>query len=127
MIFGFLQMSSNLAFAWLAIVGKNYGLMAGTIFIENFCGGLSTVALIVFLTSLCDKRYTATQYALFSALTALGRIFAGPEAAILVEHLGWAEFYVLTFFIGIPSLWLLWWLKRRVNFSGQEILPSRNL
>ena len=125
MIFGFLQMSSNLTFALLAMVGKNYGLMAGTIFVENFCGGLSTVALIVFLTSLCNKRYTATQYALFSALTALGRIFAGPEAAILVKHMGWAQFYVVTFFMGFPALWLLWWLRQRVNFSGQEITQSR--
>lgn len=116
--FGFMQMVANLSFALLGLIGKNYWMMGSAIFIENFCSGLTTVAFVVFLMSLCDQRYTATQYALLSAVMAMGRVFVGPEAAILVEHLGWVQFYILTFFIGIPALVLLYWLnKRKVDFS----------
>lgn len=115
--FGLLQMFSNLSFALLSAVGKSYWLMGSAIFAENFCAGLGTVAFIVFLMSLCDKRFTATQYAFFSALMALGRVFVGPEAAVMVKYLGWTNFYISTFFIGVPALILLWWLNRRVNFD----------
>lgn len=121
MIFGVLQMSSNLAFALLAMVGKSFIVMGFAVFVEYFCGGLSTVAFVAFLMSLCNRRYTATQFALFSALSALGRVFAGPEAAIMVDHVGWAQLYVWTFVIGIPALLLLWWLNRRVDFSAEQI------
>lgn len=118
MYFGFLQMSSNLAYALLAMVGKSYLIMTLATFAEYFCSGLSSVATIVFLTSLCNRRFTATQYALFSAVAALGRVFVGPLAAYMVERLGWGEFYVWTFFIGIPALLLLYWLRRRVDFAA---------
>lgn len=124
MVFGILQMTSNLSFALLAIVGKSYSFMAGSIFLDYFCGGLSSVAIIVFLMSLCNKRYTATQYALFSSVTAIGRVFVGPIAATTVEHIGWVQFYVWSFIIGIPSLMILWWLKHRVDFSADQIAEA---
>lgn len=121
MYFGFLQMISNLAFVILALVGKNYVVMATAIFIENFCGSLGTVAFVVFLMSLCNHRYTATQYALLSAVMALGRVFVGPVAAVMVEHIGWVEFYFWTVLIGLPALILLWWLNRRIDFSAKHL------
>lgn len=111
MIFGFLQMSSNLLYAWIAITGKNVLVMAIAIFGENFCSALATIAFVVFLMNLCDRRYTATQYALFSAVAALGRIFIGPLSAVLVSHWGWIDFYILSALVGLPSLFILWWLK----------------
>lgn len=110
--FGILQMGSNLLYAWLAFVGKNMVVMSVAIFGENFCSGLSTVAFIVFLMNLCDRRYTATQYALFSAVAALGRIFIGPVSGELVAHLGWIDFYILSALVGLPSILILWWLRR---------------
>lgn len=121
MVFGILQMTSNLSFALLAIVGKSYLFMAGSIFLDYFCGGLSSVAMVVLLMSLCNKRYTATQYALFSAVSAIGRVFVGPMAATIVEHVGWVQFYIWSFVIGLPSLMILWWLKHRVDFSAEQI------
>lgn len=114
--FGLLQAASNLSYMALALIGKSYAITVVAVFIEYFCSGLSSVAIIVFLMSLCDRRYTATQYAIFSALSAVGRVFVGPEAAMMVNHFGWALFYFLTFLIGIPPLLLLWWMKRRVDF-----------
>lgn len=120
--FGLLQAASNLAYVALALVGKSYILMVGAVFTEYFCGGLSAVAFVAFLMSLCDRRYSATHYALFSALAAAGRVFAGPEAAMMVNHIGWALFYFVTFLIGIPALLLLWWLRSRVDFSTEKII-----
>lgn len=118
MIFGFLQMASNLSFAVLAIVGKSLGWMAFSLFADYFSGGLSGVAFIVFLTSLCNTRFSATQYALLSALMAVGRVFVGPAAAGMVDHMGWAQFYVWTFFMGLPALGILWWLNRQFDFGA---------
>lgn len=122
MFFGFLQMASNLTYAWLAVAGKSLAIMTGALFTEYFCGALSSVAFVVFLTSLCDKRYTATQYALLSALMAVGRVFVGPLAAVMVQHLGWAQFYVWTFFFGLPGLAILWWLNQRMDFAADKIV-----
>ena len=124
MIFGFLQMASNLSFAVLAIVGKSYWVMASAIFTEYFFGSLGTVAFVVLLMSLCDKRYTATQYALLSALISVPRVFVGPEAALMVQYMGWLHFYVWTFFLGLPALFILWWLNKRVDFSAEKVAQS---
>lgn len=115
--FGIAQIVSNLVYYWLAMVGKNFTVLVVSLFLENFCGGLSTVAFVALLTSLCDPRYTATQFAIFTALSSIGRVNAGPQAALMVEHLGWPGFYLMTVVIGIPSLLLLVWLRRRVDFD----------
>ena len=126
MYFGFLQMASNLVFIWLAVVGKNILVMGTAIFVENLCGSLGTVAFVVLLMSLCNKRYTATQYALLSALAAVGRVYVGPEAAWMVKQIGWIEFYIWTFFMGIPALAILWWLNRRTDFTAEVIAEASN-
>lgn len=114
-IFGLLQLSSNLLYAWLALVGKNILMMSVAIFGENFCSGLATVALVVYLMGLCDVRYTATQYALFSAVASLGRIFIGPLSAVIVQHVGWIDFYMLSAMIGLPSILLVSLLNTSVD------------
>lgn len=110
--FGVLQALSNLLYAWLFIAGKNITLMGFAMFGENFCSALATIAFVVFLMNLCDRRYTATQYALFSAIASIGRIFIGPISAVIVNKVGWADFYILSSLIGLPSLGILWWLQR---------------
>jgi len=73
---------------------------------------------VALLMTLCDHRYTATQYALLSALSAIGRVYVGPLAGYLVEWLGWERFFLVTFMTALPGLWLLWIL--RVNIRGLE-------
>lgn len=118
MIFGFLQTITNLSFMVLAIAGKSFSLMISAIFFDYFCGGLSTVAFVAFLIALCRQEYSATQYAILSAFMAITRVFIGPVAAYLVKHIGWASFYLITFFSGLPALFLLRWLRERVNFDA---------
>ena len=114
-IFGFLQLSSNLLYAWLAFIGKNIIVMSIAIFGEYFCGALASIALVVYLMGLCDLRYTATQYALFSAVASLGRIFVGPVSAVIVKHWGWVDFYIFTAVIGLPALVVLKFIASQSN------------
>jgi MFS transporter, PAT family, beta-lactamase induction signal transducer AmpG len=117
LFFGIIQALTNLPFMFLALIGKNYSVLIFTIFSESFGSGLGSVAFLSFIMSLCDHRYTATQFALFSALAAVGRVFVGPIAGMMVEHLGWVQFYFWAFIIGLPGLLLLGLLKSQVDFG----------
>lgn len=114
MMFGLAQAFSNLMFVILAYVGKNFSLMAVSMFIENFCSGLSTAAFLAFLMSICNKKYTATQYALLSAIASLARVFMGPVAAVIVERFGWTQFFICSFILSFPGILLLLLLKEKV-------------
>lgn len=111
LVFGLAQAFSNLMFVALAWAGKNYFLMIASIFIENFCSGLSTAAFFAFLMSLCNHRYTASQYALLSAIASLGRVFLGPVAGVMVKEWGWIQFYIWSFLLCFPGLIFLLLLK----------------
>jgi len=114
LIFGIFQAISNLSFMFLAIIGKNYPLMIFTIAFENLAGGMGTAAFVAFLMALCDNRFTATQFALLSALASLGRIFVGPVSGVLVDKLGWTTFFFSTFLFALPGLLLLFVMKQVV-------------
>ena len=89
--------------------------MAGAIGIENLCGGLGTAAFVAFLMALTDRRFSAAQYALLSALAAIGRVYVGPVAGVVVEQQGWPTFFLLTVAAAVPGLLMLWWLRREVG------------
>lgn len=109
--FGLIQALTNFLFFVLAQMGPHYGMLVLTVFAENFGGGLGTAAFMAFVMSLCNPRFTATQFALISALAAVGRVFVGPLAGMIVESVGWAEFFLWTVVIALPGLVLLWWLR----------------
>lgn len=121
LLFGLAQAFSNLMFVVLAIVGKHFLLMSVSIFIENFCSGLSTAALFAFLMSLCNHRYTASQFALLSAVASLGRVFLGPLAGWMVENIGWVQFYMWSFFLCFPGIIFLMLLKNKVSSYAHAI------
>jgi len=121
MVFGLAQAFSNLMFVWLAMAGKVFALMAGAIFIENFCSGLSTAAFLAFLMALCNKRYTAGQFALLSAVASLGRVFLGPVAGVMVHEMGWVQFYIFAFGLSFPGLFILMMLKERVTTYAHAV------
>lgn len=109
--FGAVQALTNLGFMFLAVQGKDYIGAAMVIGLENLASGMGTAAFVALLMALCNHRYTATQFALLSALASLGRVFVGPPSGQLVAMLGWTEFYFFTFLIGLPGLVLLWYLR----------------
>ena len=111
LIFGILQAVSNLSFMVLALVGKSYPLMIFTIAFVNLAGGMGTAAFVAFLMILCNHSYTATQFALLSALASLGRVFVGPLSGVLVDGMGWTVFFFTTFLFALPGLVLLWVMR----------------
>jgi len=119
MLFGVLQAVTNLGFMAIAIAGKNYALMITAIFAENLCGGMGTAAFVALLMALCDRRFSATQYALLSALAAVGRVYVGPAAGAMATDLGWTTFFFITFLIALPGVIMLWWMRARIDALDQ--------
>ena len=110
---GFLQLGSNFLFAIQASVGHDNGLLALVIGAENLAGGMGTAAFVAYLSSLCNVKYTATQYALLSALMAIGRTFLSTPSGWFADVLGWIPFFLMTTGAAVPGLLLLAWLSRR--------------
>jgi PAT family beta-lactamase induction signal transducer AmpG len=119
LLFGALQAISNLSFAWLAWAGKSYPLLVFTVAFENLASGMGTAAFVAFVMALCHRSFSATQYALLSALASLGRILFGPLTGTLVESMGWANFFVLTFVAALPGLVVVWLMRREISAVEQ--------
>lgn len=109
--FGLLQAFANLLFLLLAIVGKNLTILIAVVTIDNLCAGLGTAAFISFLMSLCDQKFAASQFAIFTALSAVGRVLLAPAAGSLIEHAGWIVFFIATFLLAFPGLIVLKYLQ----------------
>lgn len=123
LIFGVLQAVSNLGFVVLSLMGKSSAMLTAAVVIENVTGGMGTAAFVALVMSLCDPRYTATQFALLSSLEALGRVFAGRPSADLVEMVGWTQFFVLTVVVALPGLWAVWRVRRSIEPEQQRGTP----
>lgn len=145
LLFGVLQMASNLGFWWLAVNGK--GVLPGlvvpafdwgflrlaqatpvdggllmVIAFENLSGGMGTAAFVAFLMSLTSQRFSATQYALLSAFASVGRVWVGPLAGVLAESIGWPTFFLVSTVAALPALWMLWRLRETVQ--ALEVDPA---
>jgi PAT family beta-lactamase induction signal transducer AmpG len=115
----FLQLASNLIFTWQAFVGVNLWALTVTIIVENFTGAIGTVIFVAYLSALCQNPlHTATQYALLTALAAVGRTYLSAGAGYVAEWTGWVTFFVISALTAIPSLLLLIWLQRRGHFNS---------
>jgi PAT family beta-lactamase induction signal transducer AmpG len=118
MVFGLLQAASNLSFTLLALVGKSYATLVFAVAFENITGGMGTAAFVSLLMSLCNTRFTATQFALLSSLAALGRVFVSPSSGYLAEAVGWPVFFFMTALAALPGLIMLW--KLRMHIPGSH-------
>ncbi len=111
---------SNLGFALLAMVGPSNLALASVVGFENFASGIGGVAVVAYLSWLCDLRFTATQFALLSAMASiLGRFVQGTTAGALIESLGFVNFYLLTTLLALPGIALFWLLMRRVSAAPE--------
>ena len=134
LLFGLLQMASNVGFWWLAVHGKGAlpgfvlppfdigivrlvnptpidGGLLMAVASENLASGMGTAAFLAFLMSLTNQRFTATQFALLSAFASVGRVWVGPVAGVLADSIGWPTFFIVAMVLAVPSLvWLgaLW-------------------
>src|SRR4029077_7027048 len=117
--FGVLQAASILTFMWLALVGKNYPIMGFAVGSDNIAWGMGTPAFVALLMALCDHRFTATQYALLSALASFGRVYVGPAAGYATDPkylgLSWPRCFFLVFVVAIPGLVFVWFLREEIK------------
>ncbi len=119
MLFGLLQAVSNAGYWVLAVTDKHLLTMGAAIFVENLCGGMGTAAFVALLMTLCNKSFSATQFALLSALSAIGRVYVGPVAGWFVELHGWAWFYVFSIVAAFPGLILLLLCRDTLRFTQE--------
>ncbi len=147
MFFGILQMLGNLGFWWLAVNGR--GALGGitlppfdwgivklaqettvdggllmAIAAENLTSGMGTAPFVAFLMSLCNRSYSATQYALLSAFATVGRVWVGPLAGVLAQSVGWPTFFLVSTVVALPALLLL--ARLRQPIAWLEAKPPIN-
>jgi MFS transporter, PAT family, beta-lactamase induction signal transducer AmpG len=121
LIGGLLQGVSNLTFSWQAVVGHDIAWLTVAIIAENFTSAIGTVVFVAYLSALCrNPLHTATQYALLTALAAVGRTYLSSGAGFIAASAGWVWFFVICAFAGLPALILLAWLQKRHHFDGLE-------
>ncbi len=109
-LFGVVQVLSILGFAVLATVGHSLSLLAAVISFEYLGVGMGTAAFTAFIARETSKVYAATQFALFTALAALPRTFANASTGIIVEQVGWAQFFLICALLALPGMALLAWV-----------------
>jgi PAT family beta-lactamase induction signal transducer AmpG len=120
LLFGLLQAVSNLGYWMLAVLPPHPGLMAAAVGFENLCGGMGTAAFVALLMALTDARYSAAQFALLSALAAIGRVYVGPAAGVMVEAWGWPTFFLFSTVAALPGLLLLMRLRPTIEALQTE-------
>jgi PAT family beta-lactamase induction signal transducer AmpG len=115
LVFGVLQCLTNLSFMVLAEAGAYTELLVVVVALENLAGGMGTAALVALIMALCDRRYTATQFALLTAAAAVGRYLAGPTAGFVQAEIGWTAFFLITALTAVPGLALVARLRSRIR------------
>src|SRR4051812_37749605 len=104
---------SNLSFAALAAVGHTNVGMAAAVGFENLASGIGGVTVVAYLSALCNLRFTASQYALLSALASIaGRFLTGTTVGATIDAIGYVNFYIATTIIALPGVFLFWWMIR---------------
>jgi PAT family beta-lactamase induction signal transducer AmpG len=124
---GILQSIGNLFFVLQAVGGHHIGYLALCVTAENLTGGMAGTALITYISSLCSPGFTATatQYALLSSITLLGRTVVASSGGWLSEKMGWAWFFAMTSVVGLPALLLFPLIARRNDLNeGKPALDS---
>lgn len=106
-VFGVLQALANALYALLLLTGKSHSMLIVAVGVDNICNGLGTAAFVAYLMTLCDPRYSATQFALLSSAMGIGGRILGSGGGFLAERFGWLSFFVVTIVLAIPAIVLL--------------------
>ena len=136
-VLGLLQAFSNLGYAWAAsvipalpagtpVAANHQTLMYLASAIESFTGGLGTAAFLAFLMSIVDKRRAATEYALLSSVFALSRSVSGWAGGYGAETMGYADYFLLTFFLAFPAYLLLPWVRKMMAYTERQENPRQS-
>jgi len=117
---GFLQIVSNLFYVLLDQMGANFLVLIITVAAENLSGGAGSAAFVAYLSVLCNRNYTATQYALLSSIMGFTRTLLSSPSGFLVEFLGWSQFFVFSTILGLPGIFILFWMKKKFPLEMQK-------
>ncbi|HEY2146060.1 MAG TPA: MFS transporter [Steroidobacteraceae bacterium] len=124
--FGIGQALTNLMYMWLALAGKKIWLLALATTLDTGVGGMGQAAFVGFLTSLCSSNFSATQYAILSAMASIPRVTTGAIAGSIVPVIGWPRFFVLTCLTAAPGLILLVILRRPLNeLAARDVADTK--
>jgi len=135
-ILGIAQAVSNLGYVWAAgaippaaagvpLTTEHQVIMYGASALESFTGGLGTAAFLAFLMAIVDPKHSATEYALLSSIFALSRHLAGYASGFGAHYMGYANYFLLTFFLSFPAYFLLPWVKRMLAATAARNPDSR--
>ncbi len=114
LLFGVLQTVTTLAFYFLALAGKNFPLMIAATAIENLSAAMGNIAEVALIMAMCNRRFSAFQYALLSVLALLPRYLIGGPAGMLADFGGWPHYFVVAFIVGIPGVVNVWFMRDRI-------------
>ncbi len=117
MIAGVAMAASNLLFALIAQTGPSTSLLAITVIVDGFTGAWSTVAMVAFISLLCNRAFSATQYALMASLSVAGRTLVASSSGLVVDSLdgNWSLFFILTAVMVLPSLCFLYSIRGHIK------------
>lgn len=125
LICGAFQALSNLMYIVQLWAGPDPTVLALTIATENVTGGMASAAFVAYLSRLCHPAFTATQYALLSALAATGRTVLAAVGGYLADHLGWQPFFLVATVACVPALLLLLYLMRLAETQQPGAVPTQ--
>ncbi len=116
---GIFMALTNLLFSVLYWAGKNYYIFSVAVILDDIAAAFATVAFVAFISILVNRKYTATQYALLASIGTIGRTTLASSSGSIVDYLNgnWGIFFVITSLMVIPSLFILYILKNKINFS----------
>ena len=117
---GFLQALTNLVFVYQAWAGHDVFALGITVASENIATGMGAAAFVAYLSSLCNRAYTATQYALLTSVFGGVRTLLSGSSGWLADRMDWVSFFVLTTIAALPGLYLIWLLMRRYGTADVE-------
>jgi len=120
LVFGVLQALSNLLYCVLAAAGKSYPIMIAAVAIEHLAAAMGNIALVALIMAMCDRRYSAAQYALLSALALVPRYTLGYPAGWVAFHAGWYTYYVVSFALALPGLAIVWFMRGAIDALDRE-------
>lgn len=106
-VFGILQAVSTLGFSYLAVSGTDTVILTWVVAFENLAGGMGTAAYAAYMASLCERSFSATQYALLSSFMSIPGTFLAGSSGVLVDAVGWAPFFLICTGLAIPGMLLL--------------------
>jgi MFS transporter, PAT family, beta-lactamase induction signal transducer AmpG len=125
LLFAIVQALTNLGYLLLAMVGKSYAVMVGAVALDALASGMGNIASVALMMALCNRQFSAFQYALLSMVALLPRYTLGGPAGWLADNGGWTVYYWTSFALALPGILLVLLMRRRIDALDASQYESR--